>query len=210
MKLYIHPISGHSHRAVAIVKLLGIDVELVTVDLSEGEHKQPQFLSINPLGQVPVLADDSITLRDSAAILVYLATKYDRDRVLFPEDINLQAQIQQWLATSVNEISNGPAALRAIKVLGSLADVETAESKTNRALNELFEPHLTANEWLVGDHITIADIANYSYLKVIDEGGIDLEPYPGIRAWLQRVEAVEGFVPMKKIEDIFAVLKSKK
>lgn len=70
MKLYHHPLSGHSHRARLFVSLLGLPHELIEVDLKAGAHKKPEFLKLNPFGQVPVLEDDGVVVSDSNAILV--------------------------------------------------------------------------------------------------------------------------------------------
>lgn len=78
MKLHHHPLSGHSHRAVLLASLLNVPHELVEVDLKAGAHKRPEFLALNPFGQVPVLEDDGVVVADSNAILVYLAKKAGR------------------------------------------------------------------------------------------------------------------------------------
>lgn len=80
VRLYRHPLSGHSHRVELFLSLLGVPFELVEVDLTKGAHKEPAFLALNPLGQVPVLEDGDLVLADSNAILVYLALSYDRAR----------------------------------------------------------------------------------------------------------------------------------
>jgi len=85
--LYGNPISGNSHRVNAFLD----------------EHKQPDYLALNPLGQVPVLTDGDLVLRDSSAILVYLARKYDKSNKWLPTDPDKQALVQQWLSNSVNE-----------------------------------------------------------------------------------------------------------
>ena len=85
MKLYRHPLSGHSHRAQLFLSLLGVPHELIDVDLKARAHKAPEFLALNPFGQVPVLDDEGTVIADSNAILVYLAKKLGRIDWL-PED----------------------------------------------------------------------------------------------------------------------------
>ena len=99
MKLYHHPISGHAHRARLFLSLLGLDHELIVVDLLQGEHKSPEFLKLNPFGQIPVLDDDGTVVSDSNAILVYLAKKYGRSDWL-PEDPSGAAAVQRWLSVA--------------------------------------------------------------------------------------------------------------
>jgi len=145
---------------------------------------------------VPALTDGDVVLRDSTAILVYLARKYDKSNMWLPTDPAEHADVQQWLSTSVNEIKNGPFVLRAINLFGMQADREAIVAKTQSLFADLFEPHLTDNDWLVGSRPTIADIACYSYIARVTEGDFSLEPYPNLRAWLKRTESIEGFTPM--------------
>lgn len=204
MKLYGHPLSGNTHRVQALLGLLGVDHDYVTVDLKTGAHKSPEFLALNPLGQVPVLVDGDLTLRDSTAIMTYVAARHDPQNRWFPTDPVARAKVQEWLSTAVNEIQHGPFVVRAIKLFGSPADEATAAAKTHALFSALFEPHLTGRDWLVGDDATAADLACYSYIARVTEGGFDLSAYPAITAWLARVEAIEGFPPMVRIEDLMA------
>lgn len=208
MKLYGHPLSGNAHRVAALLSILGVDHENIMVNLPEGAHKQPDFLAMNPLGQVPVLVDGDLTLRDSTAILTYLARKFDATNTWLPTDAVGQAQVQEWLSTAVNEIMQGPFVVRAIKMFGMPADAQAVTAKTDALFTDLFEPHLTGRDWLVGDHATLADIACYSYIARVTDGDYSLEAYPAITAWLARVEGIKGFAPMVVGADFFAALKT--
>ncbi len=204
MKLYGHPLSGNAHRARTLLSLLNVPYEHVVIDMKAGAHKAPEFLALNPLGQVPVLVDGDLVLRDSTAILIYIARKYDTENRWLPADAAGQAQVQEWLSTAVNEVMQGPFMVRAIKLLGVPADPDVAATKTTILFDALFEPHLKTREWLVGESATLADLACYSYIARVTEGGFDLEAYPAICAWLARVEALEGFAPMVHAADLFA------
>lgn len=208
MKLYGHPLSGNAHRVSAILSILGVEHENIIVNLPAGEHKQPEFLAMNPLGQVPVLVDGDLTLRDSTAILTYLARTYDKTNRWLPTDPTGNAQVQEWLSTAVNEIMQGPFLVRAIKLFGVPADPDEARAKTDALLTNLFEPHLTGRNWLVGDQATLADIACYGYIARVTDGDYTLDAYPAITAWLARVEALDGFAPMVVGADFFAALKT--
>lgn len=202
MKLYSHPLSGNSHRARALLGILGIEHEEVVVDLKTGAHKKPEFLKLNPKGQVPVLQDGNVLLRDSTAILVYLARRYAPDDRWLPSEPAIQAEVQQWLSTAVNEIQAGPFVVRLVKIAGAPLDYDAAVGKTRSLFDEVVEPHLADREWLAAAHPTIADLACYSYIARVTEGDFSLEPYSAIRAWLARVEGIKGFVPMVRIEDL--------
>ncbi|MFN3459073.1 MAG: glutathione S-transferase family protein [Novosphingobium sp.] len=194
MKLYHHPLSGHAHRARLFVSLLGLATELVEVDLLAGEHKQAAFLTLNPLGQVPVLVDDDGTVvSDSNAILVYLARKHGRTDWL-PEDPATLAAVQRWLSVAAGELAFGPAAARLVTVFGSRHNPQEVIARAHGLLANL-ERHLEHRDWLVGSAPTIADVALYSYLSSAPEGNVDLATYPGVRALLARIEELPGFVP---------------
>ncbi|WP_317054386.1 glutathione S-transferase family protein [Roseovarius rhodophyticola] len=202
MKLYDHPVSGHAHRASAMLSLLGLDYENVIVDLQSGAHKQPEYLKLNPLGQVPTLQDGDVVLRDSTAILTYLALQYDPARSWLPNDPELAGKVQEWLATSVKEVFEGPCGARISKFFGAPIDFDWAVEKTHMLMKTLFEPHLAQNDWLVGTAPTIADIANYGYIAATSETGISLADYPNVRAWLARIEALNGFPKIKTVAEV--------
>ncbi|MEM1367068.1 MAG: glutathione S-transferase family protein, partial [Cyanobacteria bacterium P01_H01_bin.15] len=195
-KLYFNPLSGHAHRPWAMLKLLGLDFDEIVLDFFKGEHKDPEFLKLNPLGQVPVLIDDDIILRDSTAALVYLALKYDDSRQWLPSDPVAAAEVQQWLAISTREIFEGPCTARMIKIFNASRNYEVAVERTDTLFNSLFEPRLSKHNWLVGNTPTIADVSNYAYIAAVTEGGIDLTSYPNIVSWIARLEAYPSFAKM--------------
>ncbi len=194
-KLYRHALSGHSHRVELMLSLLNLDAQMIDVDLAAGDHKTPSFLAKNRFGQVPVLEDDGEVLADSNAILVYLATKYDSERRWYPSNPADAAEVQRFLSIAAGQVYAGPASARLVNVFNATLDHALAINKAHQLLRVLDE-HLTGREWLVGEAPTIADIANYSYIAHAPEGDVDLGPYPQVRAWLARVEALSGFVPM--------------
>jgi glutathione S-transferase len=196
IKLHRFFLSGHSHRVELFLSLLGLPFEQVDVNLAAGEHKQPAYLALNPFGLVPVIQDGEITLADSNAILVYLANKYD-DGQWLPRDPVAAAAVQHWLSVAAGPIAFGPAKAR--RAILFKAPIDTAEAIS--LAHELFavmDAELTTQFFLTGNSPTIADIANYTYIAHAPEGNISLEPYPHLGGWLQRIEALPGFVPMAK------------
>lgn len=192
MKLYHTPLSGHAHRAVLFASLLGIEVALFDIDIPGGANRTPEFLALNPFGQVPVLEDGATVVADSNAILVYLAKKAGRSDWL-PEDPAGAAAVQRWLSVAAGELAYGPAAARLITVFGAKLNAEEVIARAQGLLGRL-EAHLASRDWLAATHPTVADIALYSYLAGAPEGNVDLAPYAAVRAFLQRVEALPGFV----------------
>ena len=198
IRLYRHALSGHSHRAELFLSLLGLPFELIDIDFAAGAHKQPDFLQINPFGQLPAIDDNGVTIPDSNAILVYLATKY-ADSSWLPRDPEGAASVQRWLSVAAGQIAYGPAAARLVNVFGAKLDHDRAKMIANN-LFKLMETHLEQRKFLVGDSPTIADVAGYSYIAHAPEGNVSLQPYPHIRAWLTRIEQLPGFVPMVNTE----------
>lgn len=193
MKIHSHPLSGHAHRARLFASLLGLPHEVVDVDLASGAHKAPDFLALNPFGQVPVLEDDGVVVPDSNAILVYLAKKSGRAEWL-PEDAIGAAAVQRWLSVAAGEIAYGPAAARLVTVFGAGFNTEEVIGRAHVLLGRI-EAHLSDRDWLVGDRPTIADVAIYSYVARAPEGNVDLSAYPAVNGFLRRVEALPGFAP---------------
>lgn len=193
--LYRFSLSGHAHRAQLMLSLLGLPHQLVEVDLRRGEHQTPEFLARNPFGQVPVIEDGEFTLADSNAILVYLAQRYDADRRWLPSDLRTQAEVQRWLGIAAGQLARGPAVARWMRISGQ--GDGTAARAMGLQLFQRVEQYLSNREWLVNNAPTIADVAMYSYTAHAPEGELSLQPYPHMRAWLARIEALPGFVPMQ-------------
>jgi len=196
INLYRHALSGHSHRVELLLSLLGMEANIIDVDLMKGAHKTPEFLKKNLFGQVPVLEDGDVTIADSNAILVYLATNYDQQRSWLPIDALDAADVQRFLSIAAGPVASGPAAARLVNVFGAGLDHQKAID-TAYALFEVLEQHLSDREWLATDHATIADVANYAYIAHAPEGDVSLVGYPNVREWLSRVERLSGFVAMQ-------------
>lgn len=196
IKFYRHPLSGHSHRVELLLSLLKIEVESIDIDLMKGEQKSPEFLVKNPNGQVPAIEDGSVTLWDSNAILVYLATKYDSARTWLPESPAAAAEVQKYLSLAAGSVAFGPAAARLVTLFGASIDADVSISLAHQALSRL-EAHLESREWLASSLPTIADVANYAYIALAPEGNVSLKDYPGVRGWLARVESLNGFVSIQ-------------
>ena len=197
MKLYHHPLSGHSHRARLFLALVGADVDVVDVDLAAGEHKTSEFLALNRFGQLPVLVDGETVIADSNAILIYVSKKLGRTD-WYPNTPTKAAAVQRWLSVSAGQIAFGPAAARLITVFGADFNAEDVISRAHGVLS-VIEDELEGRGWIIdGAQPTIADIALYSYIARAPEGNVDLSAYTRIRSWLARIETLDGFVPFQR------------
>jgi glutathione S-transferase len=201
IKLYRHPISGHCHRAELMMALLDIPYETIDLDLVNGAHKAPEYLKISPFGQVPAIDDNGFTLSDSNAIITYLEKKYNDGYEWFPQESTAFAEVQRWLSVAAGEIAYGPCAVRLVKVFGVDLDWDVAKQKTD-ALFTVLEPLLAKQDYLASNNITLADVAGYSYVSHVPEGGVSLQPYPAICAWLARIEAHPKFVGMARSPEL--------
>ena len=203
MQLYDYVLSGSCYKVRLFLSMLGKDFEPIPVDYYPGgEHKTPEFLEINPLGQIPVLRDGGLTLRDAQAILVYLAGRYDTGRTWYPEDAETQGQIAMWLSFAGGEIMNSSAA-RLHDMLFYDFDIDKVRAAA-RAAFRVLDDHLTEREidgadWIVGDAPTIADIACFPYVALSGDGGIPLDDYNAIRRWIARFKTIPGFTIMPGI-----------
>ncbi|MBA5637616.1 glutathione S-transferase [Duganella sp. LX20W] len=186
-------LSGHVHRVELLLHMLGLPYELVAAppEVRAGAA----FRAMNPLGQIPVLQDGDLALADSNAILTYLARRYAPDGGWLSDDPVVAAEITRWLSVAAGELRFGPAAARANALWNLDADVPRAHAIAARVL-AFMEQHLAARTFLAAGRPTLADVACYAYVARAPEGGVALDAYPAVRAWLQRVEALPGFVPM--------------
>ncbi|MDP5253304.1 MULTISPECIES: glutathione S-transferase family protein [unclassified Vibrio] len=197
IKLYRNPKSGHCHRVELMMSLLDLPYECIDLDMANGAHKEPEYLNMNPFGQVPAIDDNGVILSDSNAILIYLEKKYNDGYEWLPNDPVKAADVQRWLSVAAGEIAHGPCAVRLVKVFDVPLDYDAAKQKT-QALFSILEDWLTQHTYLSGESLTLADVAGYSYIAHVPEGGVSLEPYPAIRAWLARIEALPRFVGMAR------------
>ncbi len=196
-RLYSMQDSGNCWKPRVAMHQLGIDFEIVDTDILKGESRTPDFLAKNLNGRVPTLElPDGRFLAESNAMLVYLGEGTD----LMPLDRYARAQAFQWMF--FEQYSHEPYIATARFWRSIKKDTSTVEQflpvweqRGNDALG-VMERHLADNAFFVGDTYSIADIALYAYTHVADEGGFSLEPYPNVRAWLERVAATPRFVPM--------------
>jgi glutathione S-transferase len=199
IKLHGHEISGNSYKARLMLSLLNLEYEWVRVDLMKGEHKSPEYLAMNPFGQVPLLMDGETQLADAQAILVYLARKYGGEQWL-PIDALPMAQVIRWVSTSVGEVRQGPENARLFYLFGAgtKINIERATEKSAFILNQL-DQHLSTRSWLECDRPTIADVAIYPYIALARDGKIELDPYTNVLNWIERVKQLYGYIPMQGI-----------
>jgi len=197
MRLHSAPRSGISYKVRLLLGLVGTRCEVVDYDTRGGETRTPGFLeSINPDGKVPVLElGDGTMLPESGAILYYLAegTPY------LPEGKLERAQVLRWMffeQYSLLLYLGRPRLWRmsGVEITGQRkAQLERLFEQGYRALG-VMERHLGNHEYFVGENPTVADVALYAYPRLCPEGGYELEGFPAVRAWLERISSLPGYV----------------
>jgi glutathione S-transferase len=198
MRLHSAPKSGNGYKVRLLLGLLGRELEVVNYDTKGGETHTAEYLeNVNPDGKVPVLElDDGTMLAESGAILLYLA----EGTPFLPADKVERAQVFRLMffeQYSLLLYLSRPRLWRMWKV--ELTPQRQAEldgyfEQGYRALG-VMERYLEGREFFVGGRPTVADVALYAYPRLCHEGGYDLEDYPTVRAWMDRVAALPGYVP---------------
>jgi len=206
LKLHDYVLSGSCYKVRLLLALLRLDYERVPVDFHPGrQHKSAVYFALNPLGQIPILEDGPLVLRDAQAILAHLANAYDPDKNWLPRDGRF-GLIMMWLSFAGGELMALSAA-RMHDMLGYELDIETARANGRKALR-ILDDHLAdrgidGGQWIVGDAPTIADIACFPYVALSHDCGLGHEDYPAINLWQRRVRKLPGFVSMPGIPDYF-------
>jgi glutathione S-transferase len=193
--LYDNAISGNCYKVRLLFSLLGIEYERREVSVIDRSNRAELLGGLNPGLRVPTLVlDDGRPLAESDAILVYFAegTEY------LPTDRYERAQALQWMFFEQYSHEPNIAVLRFWAHAEIKPDPREAVAKFNGGLAalEAMERHLTGRDFFVGDRATVADIALYAYTHVADEGGFEIARFEAIGAWLERVRALPGYVPI--------------
>lgn len=192
IKLYDYELSVNCYKVRLLANFLAVEHELHPIDFFPGwEHKSDWFREINPLGHIPVIDDEGFVLRDSNAILIYLATKYDQTNKWYPiDDPARLGEVSQWIMFSEGT-TNTASAARLHDSLGYDFDIDACREGAHKLFRVLDE-HLWFQEqndskWLCsGDHPTLADLVIFPDVILSEEGGIDRVGYPAVRRWTDR------------------------
>lgn len=193
MKAYIHPASPNCVAVLALVGELDLEMETETVDLFAHANLEPEFLTINPNGLVPVLDDDGFVLWETTAILQYLAVQYG-PALLPAQDERARADVTRW---QIWGVAHWQPALQTfifenlfkrLRGLGS-ADPKVIDDATPRLVKNasILNAVLQEREWLCGDQFTVADLTVGAYLVYAEAADIPLGDYPHLRLWWSRL-----------------------
>ena len=197
MKIYGDIQSGNCYKIKLLCSLLGIEHEWIHVDIMAGDTSKGAFLKKNPNGKIPLLElDDGRCLSESNAILNYLAAGSQ----LLPSDTFKLAKVQQW--QFFEQYSHEPyvAVARFIAKYLGLPDERKAEYEAKQSGGHMalavMEKQLSTSPYLAGDSLTTADISLYGYTHVAHEGGFDLNEYPSVLEWIDRIQKNQNYIGM--------------
>jgi glutathione S-transferase len=200
VRLHDYLLSGNGYKVRLLLTQLGIPFERIEYDITRGETRTPEFLeNVNANGRVPVLeTEEGAFLPESDAILFYLA----EGTPFLPKDSLGKAWTLQWMF--FEQYSHEPNIAVARAWLHVFDTEMTEKRRTALEIKQklgydalgVMEQHLTGNDYLVGGRYSVADIALYAYTHVADEGGFDLDGFPAILAWLERVSSQPKYIPI--------------
>jgi len=198
VKLYIHPLSSNARRAHFAARLCHVPVEPIVVDLMKGEHKNPEFLRRNPNGKVPVLVDGDFVVWESNAIAVYFATKVGRFD-LYPHDAKMRARISQWQHWQQNHFSPPISKLVYQRILKPQSggtpdpDVEVSAEAEFRQAASVLETALRDKLWMLGENLTLADVALAPTLMHADAARLPVQEFPLLAQWWARFRELDAW-----------------
>jgi glutathione S-transferase len=198
--MQLHLVSGspNCRKVQAVAAELGIPLDLVEIDFQAGQHKQPDFLRLNPNGLVPVLVDGDFRLWESNAIMQYLADR-SGDTPLFPHDRKTRASIVRWQFWETAHFGKHLGAVLFERIFKPLMGGEPDEQRAAEGLEsflpcaQTLDAQLKETGFVVGDRPTLADYSLACQLPHAALGRVDLSAYPGIGQWLRALDATEAW-----------------
>jgi glutathione S-transferase len=196
--LYNSQVSGNCYKVRLLLAHLGIEYERQELSVSDRTNRPEILGGLNPALRVPtIVLDDGRSLGESGAIIWY----FGEGTRFVPDDAFERAQVLQWMFFEQYDHEPSIAVVRFWLAYSGRPREDFADRLDERvaagyrALDAL-ERHLDGRSWLVGDGVTLADIALYAYTHVAHEGGFELDRYPAIATWLERVSSEPGHVPI--------------
>jgi glutathione S-transferase len=199
MKLYAFPPSPNARKVAAVIAHLRLKVDYALVRLHKGEHRQPEYLAINPMGKVPTLRDGDLMLWESNAICQYLADRAG-DTSFFPADPKLRANIARWLFweagswSPVVDIFTHENVRKPMLGIGSVDPAQLSDGeKRFQPLGRLLDDQLADRKFLLGDAVTLADFVVGGAATYVDRGRIPINGYRHLKAWWDRLNAIKAW-----------------
>ncbi|WP_105385075.1 glutathione S-transferase family protein [Neorhizobium alkalisoli] len=197
--LFDFELSGNCYKVRLFASMIGLPLVLENVEVLKGATRTAEFARLNPWQQIPVLKDGDFVVQDSQAILLYLAIKYAPQWIdSSPEGM---AAIAEWLSYAAKEVSIGPQLSR-LNFLDPHEKIDLPRAQTiGRKVLDLLDRTLQGRDWLCLGKPTIADLAVFPYIGLSRQGKLPLDEHCNILAWIDRIRALPGYIPMPGLPD---------
>jgi|SRR5580700_4499334 glutathione S-transferase len=199
MRLYHNPISPNVRRVRLTAAVLGLELEEKMLDFARGEHKNPEYLALNPNGAVPTLVDGDFVLTESRAIMQYLASKKPESGLL-PRDEAARADVTRWQFWDAAHFSPHIGSIafeRLIKAMMGLGDPDTRKIEEAlagfRRFGAVLDKRLDGKSYVVGNQLTLADLTLASSLMYAKQAEIPVAELPHVQAWFSRISALDAW-----------------
>jgi glutathione S-transferase len=199
MRLYLNPISPNVRRVRLTAAVLGLELEEKMLDFAKGEHKNPEYLALNPNGAVPTLVDGDFVLTESRAIMQYLASKKPESGLL-PRDETARADVTRWQFWDAAHFSPPIGSIafeRLVKPMIGLGDPDTRKIEEAlagfRRFGAVLDKRLDGKSYVVGDQLTLADLTLASSLMYAKQTEVPVAELPHVQAWFSRISALDAW-----------------
>ena len=199
MKLYFNPLSPNVRRVRLTAAVLGLELEEKLLDFSKGEHKNPEYLLLNPNGAVPTLVDGDFVLTESRAIMQYLASKKPESGLL-PRDEAARADVTRWQFWDSSHFSPQLGTFAFEKLIKGMVGLgEPDSSKLNDALVNfkrfaaVLNQRLEGRQYVVGNSLTLADLTLASSMMYAKQTEVPVADFPNVERWFSRIAALDGW-----------------
>jgi glutathione S-transferase len=207
LRLFDHELHEGAYKVRLFLSLLDVSCERRTVDFYPGaETASPQFLAINPVGDLSALVHGSLVLRDSEAILAYLARSFAKCEAWLPVEVAAFGRVMSWLGFARSQLKAAGEA-RMVALFGLPGDARRLAADARRAFR-ILDDHMTRQEhageiWVAGNACTIADIALFPAVALSRDFGIEHDEFPALRRWIRRLRTRPGFIVMPGIPEFY-------
>jgi glutathione S-transferase len=199
MKLYHNPLSPNVRRVRLTAAVLGLTLEEKKLDFAKGEHKNPEYLALNPNGAVPTLVDGDFVLTESRAIMQYLATKKPESGLL-PRDEAARADVTRWQFWDASHFSPHLAAVafeRLLKGMMGLGDPDPGKIQealgSFRRFGAVLNKRLEGKQYVVGSALTLADLTLASSLMYSKQAEIPVAEFANVQSWFSRISDLDAW-----------------
>lgn len=184
--------SGNAYKPALLLALAGADWQPRFVDYFNGETRTPEYRARNVMGEVPMLTHGDTVLTQSGVILNYLAEALGRYGAADPLEAR---EVLRWILYDNHKLTSYTATYRFLRVIDPNPDPAVTRFLRLRAEAawKVLDTHLAGRTYVVGEHLTIADLSLVGYLYFEDELGVDWADYPNVRDWLARIRAQPGW-----------------